>query len=140
MTTLFLLLAATVLWGFWGYADKNALHYAHPFTVFWMYCLPYAVLIPVWYWLGNTTEPETNHHPQAFKWAIAASLASLTAFVLILLALKGQPASLVIGFTAAYPMVTTFFVVMAGMEQMSWQKLVGIGLVLVGLVVLQTSP
>lgn len=137
MTTITLLILATILWGIWGIADKYAVGNAHPFTVQWMYALPYILAMPVWYWLGRNTRPETNHNQTAFAWAVVASLASMLALLLLLFALQRKPASLAVAFTSAYPLVTLVIAVMMGTEKFSLPKVAGILLIIAGLIVLQ---
>lgn len=87
MSTTLILIAATALWGFWGIADKKAVDHSHPYTVQWMYSIVYIALIPVWYFLGAKAQPETNHNPSAFWWAVGASVASAVAHILMLFAM-----------------------------------------------------
>jgi bacterial/archaeal transporter family protein len=137
MSTILLLILATILWGVWGIADKLALNHAHPFTVQWMYAIPYVLTLPVWYWLGSRAQPESNHSLPALGWAVFAGGASMLALVLLLSAMQSQPASLVVAFTSAYPFVTLFLAVLLRMERVSAQQVIGMTLILVGLVVLQ---
>jgi bacterial/archaeal transporter family protein len=139
MTTLTLLILATLLWGVWGIADKYAVGSAHPFSVQWMYTLPFLFAMPVWYWLGRNAQPETNHDPTALAWAVVAGLASMFAMLLLLFALQRKPASLAVAFTSAYPVVTLFIAVLLGAEKITLLKAGGMLLVLAGLFVLQWS-
>ncbi len=132
-----ILLLATVLWGFWGWADKNALMRAHPFTVQWMYSVPYILFIPLWYWLGAKIAPNTNSDTSAFIWAVSASIASMIAAVLLLFALQLKPASIAVAITSGYPIITLIFSILSGMESFSWQKLIGVLFVCLGLIILQ---
>ncbi|MBE2223288.1 MAG: DMT family transporter [Anaerolineae bacterium] len=136
MSPIFLLLLATILWGIWGIADKLALGQAHPFTVQWMYAVPFVVAMPLFFWLGFRAQPETNFNSMAFFWAVVASVASILALVLMLFAMRSQPASLAVAITAAYPLVTMFIAVLFKMETFSIQKLAGVVLIIGGLVVL----
>lgn len=137
MSTWLLLLSATILWGLWGVADKIAVSHAHPFTVQWMYSLPYALLIPVWYRLGQVARPEANHSLPALGWALAASLCSMFALVLILQAMRRQPASLAVGLTAAYPMVTVLVSAAVGLEDLTFRKILAMGVIIGGIILLQ---
>ena len=71
-----------------------------------------------------------------FFWSIIASVSSILALVLMLFAMRSQPASLAVAITAAYPLVTMFIAVMLNMETFSMQKLIGVVLIMGGLVVL----
>jgi bacterial/archaeal transporter family protein len=135
-----LLIAAMILWGVWGFGDKNAVLRAHPYTVQWMYSLPYLIFIPLWYWLGSRIAPATNLDGRAFLWAALASLASMAALLLLLFALQQRPASIAVAITSAYPVVTLILSVWSGAESFSLPKLVGIAFVLVGVVILLNVP
>jgi drug/metabolite transporter (DMT)-like permease len=139
MTTITALILATLLWGLWGIADKYAVEQAHPFTVQWMYAIPYVLTIPLWFWLGKTIQPQTNLNPTAFMWAIIASCCSMLALLLLLFALQRKPASLAVAFTSAYPLVTLLIASLMGAERVTLPKVAGLLLILVGLVVLQWS-
>jgi drug/metabolite transporter (DMT)-like permease len=139
MRAIFMLLIATVLWGFWGFSDKNAVLRSHPYTVQWMYSIPYILSIPLWYWLGLKAAPETNHSIPAFLWASAAGLASIGALILLLFALQTKPASLAVGITAAYPLVTMLLMISSGAESFNLPRLIGIMLVVAGVIVILNS-
>lgn len=136
MSPILLLMLATILWGIWGIADKLALEQAHPFTVQWMYAVPYVIAIPVFFWLSFRTQPENNFDMTTFFWAVVASVSSIMALALMLFAMRSQPASLAVAITAVYPLVTMLIAVFLKMETFSVQKLVGMVLIIGGLVVL----
>ncbi|MCZ7673269.1 MAG: EamA family transporter [Chloroflexi bacterium] len=67
MSPILLLILATILWGFWGIADKLALEQAHPYTIQWMYAVPYVILLPVFYGLAVRAQPERqSQHRRLF--------------------------------------------------------------------------
>jgi drug/metabolite transporter (DMT)-like permease len=133
------LLAATLLWGLWGLADKKAVELAHPYTVQWMYALPYILALPLWYWLGARAGATTNHDTSALMWAVVASSASILATVLLFFALQSRPASFVGAATSAYPVVTMVLAVMSGSEDFNVGRLVGILFIMVGVVLVQVT-
>lgn len=137
MSPILLLILATILWGFWGIADKLALEQAHPYTIQWMYAVPYVILLPVFYGLAVRAQPESNHNTAAFFWAAAASTASILALLLMLFAMRSQPASLAVAVTSAYPLVTLFIAALLKMETITPTKVAGMVLIMGGLVVLQ---
>lgn len=137
MSTILLLILATLLWGVWGIADKLALNHAHPYTIQWMYAIPYVLTLPAWYWLGSRIQPESNHSLPALGWAVFAGGASMLALVLLLLTMQTQPASLVVAFTSAYPFVTLFLAVLLRMEKITFPQVIGMALILAGLIILQ---
>lgn len=61
----------------------------------------------------------------------------MLALILLLFALQGQSASLVVAFTSAYPFVTLFLAVLLRMEKISLQQVLGMVLIIGGLVLLQ---
>jgi len=128
-----------LFWGVWGFADKNAVFHAHPFTVQWMYSLPYVFSMPLWYWLGQKLSPATNHSGAALAWAVLASIASMLAFLLLLFALEQKPASIAVAITSAYPVITLLLCAARGLENFSLPKFIGIALIGVGIMVLQIN-
>jgi bacterial/archaeal transporter family protein len=139
MRAIMMLLIATVLWGFWGFSEKSAVLRAHPYTVQWMYSLPYLLAIPIWYWLGSRAAPDTNHSLPALVWALAAGLASIGALILLLFAMQTKPASVAVAITAAYPMITMLLAVLSGAESFSLPRLIGILLIIAGVIVVLNS-
>jgi transporter family protein len=137
MSPFLLLILATILWGIWGIADKLALEQAHPFSVQWMYAIPYVFAIPFFFWLGVRAQPERIFNGTAFFWTIVASVSSILAFLLMLFAMRSQPVSLAVAVTSAYPLVTLFIAVLLKMETFSVPKVLGILLIIGGLLVLQ---
>jgi bacterial/archaeal transporter family protein len=136
MRAVILLLIATVIWGVWGFANKMAVDRAHPFTVQWIYSIPYILLIPVWFWLGSREAPETNTNNDAVVWAIISAVATMLAFVIYLFAQREVSASVASAILAAYPIVTLILSVLWRLESITIEKLLGIGLIIAGVIVL----
>ncbi|MFN8376640.1 MAG: DMT family transporter [Anaerolineae bacterium] len=136
-----LLIIATILWGIWGITNKYAIDRAHPYVVQWMYALPIALSIPLFLWLGARAAPVANQNPaSALWWAVASGVAATIAFLLMLFALQNVAPSVATAITAAYPAVTFVIGVALRIEDFSLQKLLGLGLIIVGLVVLLVKP
>ncbi|NWF71009.1 MAG: DMT family transporter [Chloroflexi bacterium] len=131
-----LLIVATILWGIWGITNKFAIERAHPFTVQWMYSLPIALAIPLWLWLGDRAEPSNGQPLPALGWAVASGVVATLAVLLMFFALQNTPPSLATAITAAYPVVTLALSVLLRLEALSLQKVLGLALVIVGLIVL----
>jgi drug/metabolite transporter (DMT)-like permease len=141
MREIILLLVATCLWGIWGITNKYAVDRAHPYIVQWMYSIPIALSIPLFYWLGARATPVPNQTPEtAFWWAVGSGVAATLAFVLMLFALQHVAPSIATAVTAAYPVVTLAIGVVLRIEDFSLQKAFGLGLVIVGLIVLTYKP
>ncbi len=136
MSSIMLLVLATILWGIWGVANKLALDQAHPYTVQWLFAIPYVLVIPIFFWLGTRTQSGNHLNGAAVFWTLLASVFAIIALLLMLFAMRSQPASLAVAVTAAYPLVTLFIAVLLGMETVSLQKVLGMVLIVGGLVVL----
>jgi transporter family protein len=134
---LVLLIFSTILWGVWGYVNGRAVAHAHPLTVQWMYYVPAALLIPVFYFLGSRLAPATNLDGSAFRYAAISSLAAAAAALLFFFALRETSASVAVAITAAYPVVTLLIGVSLREETIDLRKLAGIAVIIVGVVVLQ---
>ena len=132
-----LLLLSTLLWGIWGYTNKLAVGHAHPLTVQWMYSIPIALMIPIYYWMGATVAPTNNLNGDAFKYALISGVMSGAAVMLYFFAVRSTSASVATAITAAYPIVTLFIAVLLQTEDFSWRKLVGIVVVIAGVIILQ---
>ncbi|MGB8648511.1 MAG: DMT family transporter [Anaerolineae bacterium] len=128
---------AVILWGIWGLANKYAVDRAHPFTVQWMFAVPLALSIPLFYWLGAQSSPATNHDPNAFLWAFIAGTTSLLGTVLLFFALQDRPASIATAVTSVYPLVTLLLAVLTRTEGLSPPRIIGIVLMVLGMIVLQ---
>ncbi len=130
------LLLATILWGIWGFADKMAVTRTHPYTVQWVYSIPYILFIPVWYVMSRKAAPGAGIDPQAAAWTILASISSMAAMLFLFFALRSKPASIAMAMTAAYPLVTLGLAVVMKMEQLSAVKVGGMLLIILGVVLL----
>jgi transporter family protein len=136
MSTL-LLIISTLLWGIWGFANGRAVTNAHPLTVQWMYYVPSALLIPLFYFFGARFAPETNMDGSAFRYAIISGFAAAGAALLFFFALRDTSASIAVAVTAAYPVVTLAIGVLAREETLDLRKIAGIAIIILGVVVLQ---
>ena len=134
-----LLLISTVLWGIWGAANKLAVDRAHPFSIQWMYAIPYVLFIPVWYFMSRQAAPQEGFDPRAFLWAVVASLSSIGAVLLFFFAVQSVPASNAAAVTSAYPLVTLAIALITKQETLTPLKVIGILLIIAGVVALQWS-
>lgn len=140
MKEVLLLILATILWGIWGVADKYAATRAHPFTVQWMYSLPYILFIPIWFYLSRrVVDSNQTNNIEALGWAVLASIASMMAMLLLFFALQSRPASFVVALTSAYPIITLLIGVLTGTETLSVQKAIGILFIVAGVIFIQSS-
>jgi transporter family protein len=137
MNSSLLLIVATILWGVWGLADKYAVAHAHPFTIQWMYSLPYIILLPLWYFLSKRSAPSAPFDLHALGWSLLACLCSTAAMLLLFFALRDKPASAAVAMTSAYPLVTLLLAVLTRSEEWTLPKLIGCLLIIAGVVTLQ---
>ncbi|MBL8133312.1 MAG: DMT family transporter [Anaerolineae bacterium] len=137
--TYLLLFGATVLWGIWGYANKLAVNQAHPLHVQWMYSLPLILLIPLWYLLGRSQQPDVPLTGTALVWALVSGLAAALAFSLMLFALRSASATAAVALTSAYPIVTALIAYFTGTEKLSTGQIVAIGVIISGVVLFEVT-
>lgn len=126
------LIVATILWGVWGFADKEALARANIWHVLLGYSGPFLVMIPVWYVLWRRTSPETQLNRVALGWSVLASVASLAATLCVFFSMRSKPASVAVGATSAFPLVTLALGVWCGTEVFSLPRFVGLILIAAG--------
>lgn len=132
------ILLATLMWGIWGFAHKNAVTQAHPFTVQWMYGIPYALSIPVWYWLGMRVEGSgAAVAARPWLWATMGGMTSIAAVFLVLVAMRTTSASVAVALTSAYPLITLLLGVLNGSERVTTVKVLGIVFIAVGVMLLR---
>jgi drug/metabolite transporter (DMT)-like permease len=136
----FLLCCATLLWGFWGFANKRAVMVAHPLDVQWAYAVPYALSIPLFWWLARRAAPAVTPDAAAIAWSAGAGASTIAGLLCLLYALRVTSASSAIAVTSAYPVVAMMFLAAAGIEPLTPRRLVGCAIVAVGLIVLQWEP
>jgi drug/metabolite transporter (DMT)-like permease len=137
MRSIVLLLISTMLWGFWGWADKAAVSRAHPFVISWMYAIPYALSIPIFFYLGSRADPQNNLNGSAIGWAVVAGLAATAASLLFFFALQDHPASVAVAITSAYPLVTLLLGLLSRTERLDAVRLAGMALILAGVYLIQ---
>jgi transporter family protein len=131
------LLLAAFLWGLWAIGEKFAVARVHPYSVQWMYSVPYVLLLPVWLVLARRAAPQEAMDWTAFAWASGACVASLMAMLLMIFAMRTEPASVAVAITSAYPVVALLLGVLLGEERLTAQRLIGLGLTVSGVIVLQ---
>jgi drug/metabolite transporter (DMT)-like permease len=96
---------ATVLWGVWGFAEKEASLRASPWSVLWLYSLPYVVFAGVGLavrrlWRAGSVDSG------AVAWSVVAGGAAIAASLFLLFAMRSRSASTAVALTSAYPIVT----------------------------------
>ncbi|MBK8020196.1 MAG: EamA family transporter [Chloroflexi bacterium] len=137
--TYVLLAVTTILWGVWGFANKVAVTQAHPFHVQWIYSLPLALLIPLWYFLGRSQQPDVVLTPSVVLWAAGSGLAAAAAFALMLFAMQEASATSVVAMTAAYPVVTALIAYFTGMEKLTLGQVVAVLIIIAGVILFELT-
>lgn len=137
MTAKLSLVLAALLWGLWAVGEKFAVARVHPYAVQWMYSVPYILLLPVWFILARRVAPHETMDWTAFAWAAGACVASLLAMLLMVFAMRTEPASVVVAITSAYPAVALLIGALMGEETITAKRLIGLGLTISGVIVLQ---
>lgn len=137
MTSKTYLLLATLLWGLWALGEKYAVARVHPYTVQWMHSIPYVLLLPVWFLLARRAAPQAVMDWTALAWASGACVASLLAMLLLVFAMRTEPASVATAVTSTYPLVVLLLSVLTGEETLTSKRLIGLGLAISGVIVMQ---
>jgi drug/metabolite transporter (DMT)-like permease len=133
-TAALLLLVATVCWGLWGFANKQALGFLHPLDVQWIYYLPYVAAAPICYALARRSGVEFVPSQPGIFWSLAAGVCAATAFFCYMFALRGMPASGASAVSSAYPLITMALAIAMRQESFSIDRLIGCLLIIGGLV------
>ena len=98
-------------WGVWGILDKKALASSTDAGVlFRLYSLA-TIQVPVSYFALSVLQPDFNISSGAWYWTAIAAVFQLFSLASYLVAMTITDASLVLGATAAYPVVTQFLAV-----------------------------
>lgn len=134
------ILLATLAWGVWGFAHKNAVTRAHPYTVQWMYSIPYALAIPLWYWFSMRVEGSgVAVAARPWLWSTMGSMASISAVFLVLVAMRTTSASVAVALTSAYPLITLLLGALNGSERVTTVKVLGIVFIALGVMLLRET-
>lgn len=126
------IITTLVCWGFWGIVDKKALSGSTAGAVFVIMLLLQILEIPIAMMLLEWTTPGWSIAPGLPFWSALGSLAYGVSLLAYLAAMVRAEASFVLGFTAAYPIVTQLLAVAFLNETLVPQRLLGGALVGLG--------
>ena len=140
MTGILAMLGAMFFWGIWGYSSHFAVARAHPFTVQMIFSLPQVILLPFWFMMSHKYDVSGRPGVYTIVWTLISCLASLTAVFMYNTAMKIERASLVVGVTSAYPLVTIALLILTGVEAFRWTHVLGAVLIVSGVICLQLHP
>ena len=124
---------ALLVWGFWGYLPKIALHTLDPRSVLVLEGLG-GVLVGLAMLVSRGFRIHTNAGGTLA--AVATGVCGLGGAYFFLLALERGKASVIVPFTALYPLITLVLSVLLLGERPSLANLVGIGLAVAAVVLL----
>jgi len=130
---------AVICWGFWGFALHQAVKNVQPLAIQWLNSVPYMVMMPFWYWLSREHTANERLPLANMLWALGGCSVSMFATFLFSTAMKYERASVVIGISSAYPLVTMALLQVTGTEKIRWQQLIGGLFIVAGLVILQLT-
>lgn len=113
VTTLNAFVAVTILcWGVWGIFDKKALNRSSsPWDVFlaaFLLEIPQAL---IWMIVLRHVQPDWHFNSMLLVWALLSSCTYALSMMAYLSAMRSTEASLVLGFTAGYPLVSQLLAV-----------------------------
>ena len=132
------LLVTTVLWGLWGFAEKQASLRASPWVVQWMYSLPYVAVFGAGL-VGRAFGADVPVSGPALGWSFVGGVSAIAASVFLLFAMKVHAASTAVALTSAYPLVTLLLGVATRTETVRPAHLAGLGLVAAGAFLLNAA-
>ena len=134
-----LVVAVLVLWAWWGLFDKKALGEANYLGVLltnYTYSIPiFGISVIVLHFAHRNWRLD----PHVFVWSALCSLCTVGALTAYLAAMKRTEASLVLGATASYPIVTQLILIIFVNERVPLLQLIGSAIVVSGLIVLALS-
>lgn len=135
------LLLATVLWGLWGVASKQATSRMSFYTVQLFIALSWAVSIPLWFYLRSRAEdPGPWFDGRGIAWALLAGVTTIGAMLCFVYAMHKNAGLFGIVAVSVYPLVSLLLLLVSGQERFSVHQLLGALLVVGGLFVFQSGP
>lgn len=125
-----------VAWGLWGIFDKLALKKSEPKDVFLVTVILALPQIPVVLFLLNWSYGQWHLSNTLILYAVASSVIQSLGMALYLDAMKRADTSVVLGMTAAYPLVTQVLGFIFLAETFSTERAIGAVLIAIGIVVI----
>lgn len=137
--SVFCAVAVILLWGVWGWTNKQATNAAHPFNIEWQSSVIGGIvwlgLLPLWGYLSNKYAPATHWDKTSMMWVFCSLVLAILSSLAFLFGLKdSKTGSVFIALTAAYPIVTLSIELASGNAHISVVQVIGIVLVSVGAV------
>ncbi len=135
MSSTWLMVLATVCWGLWAIFDKLSLRSLHASQALLVAGMVSGLAAPMTFWFLRPSDLP-RWAPGGVGWAALAALLSWIAMVAYFIALTRRDAGVVAGYTSAYPLITCLVGAVVLDERLSGTKLLALGLVVAGLLLL----
>jgi drug/metabolite transporter (DMT)-like permease len=130
------LLLATVLWGLWGVASKQATSRMSFYTVQLFIAFAWGLSIPLWIYLRSRAgEAEPWFDVRGAAWALLTAGSTIGAMLCFVYAMHKNAGMFGIMAVSVYPLVSLLLLLMSGQERFSIHQLLGALLVVGGLFV-----
>jgi transporter family protein len=126
-------LVALVCWGLWGFFVKLASKYLDWTQVLVISGVVSLLTALIVFFVGK---PQMNLHSPGFIYALIAGATSAVAIVAFYNALGTGKASIIVPFTALYPVITIIISILILSERISLLKGVGLALALAAIILL----
>ncbi len=135
------LLLATVLWGLWGVASKQATSRMSFYTVQLCIAISWALSVPLWFYLRSRTgEADPCFDGRGIAWALLTGGSTIGAMLCFVYAMHKNAGMFGIMAVSVYPLVSLLLLLLAGQERFNIHQLLGALLVVGGLFVFQAGP
>jgi transporter family protein len=131
----FLILVPIVFYGFWSFFLKLASSKLHPFQISMVSSCVAIAIMPLYIWVLSTRVHQP-FSPIGVLWTIAASVSSLTAALVYMYIMQTGEIGILSALISTSPAITLLLATIFLGEQITWQKIVGILLVVLGVMVL----
>lgn len=135
------LLLATLLWGLWGVASKQAASRMSFYTVQLFIAVSWALSVPLWFYLRiRAGEAEQWFDGRGIAWALLTAGSTIAAMLCFVYAMHKNAGMFGIMAVSVYPLVSLLLLLVAGQERFSIYQLLGSMLVVGGLFLFQAGP
>lgn len=131
-----LVIISVMGWGLWGICDKFAVRTLHPTSIMLVAEMINILFLPIYYMIWKKSAPNQVWVARDIGWVFASYLGGICASFAYAFAIQKDSVSKVIGLTSVYPAVTLVLAIIFLKEEVTFQKVVGIALVVVGMKIL----
>ncbi|WP_199615708.1 EamA family transporter [Paenibacillus alkalitolerans] len=128
-----IIFAVTFIWGINGVIDRQALIKGHPVEINLIVTLTMTVVAFIYFALAKMWGIPMQFSKSSMTFAVSNGILIPTAYLIYLYALSRGSLTTVVSITATYPIITFLFAVLLLNEPVSFNKIVGIIMVVAGL-------